>query len=641
MNAGVLEFYVKIKDLMSSGLAKVNSNARTAFNNVQRHIDETSRRNRNLSLSFEEVKRRIQEAERAITSSRMPAQIREARRELERLREVERNHVGNPDRERGMFMKGLGRAAMVGGLIAAGAGLSFGKSSIQAAMDFGATRKSFEVLTGNKQIGSDLTNQLNSLQANTILGPEVFKAAQTMMSFGITADKVMPTLKQIGDISMGDAQKLGSLTLAFSQMSATGRLTGQDLLQMINAGFNPLQEMSVKTGKSIADLKKEMEKGGISAAMVADAFKSATSSGGKFAGMMDQIATTSYGKMQILSGQWENFKIKAGEGLMPLAEDLMSLATKTLDWLDIGKTAPQILMAEQASVNSLVGSITSLNEGNSTRTKLLEMLKTKYPDLFSNLDTEKVKNNELLTILNDVNTAYKTRIGLASSNLLIDKNTAIAAESEAEYLRTKTISDALRSGNVEGAKSLMTWMERNVAFRFGADANTFSYSAGMAKMAADNANSVVKNATAQKAVSEQQQLVDMVRNMTDNKEAMAEIAAYDAAMRQQYRQGAGQLFGGAGKINYDYNRLKKFLPSGINAAGGASGGGSGSGVTDPAADIGKSVTSGGPRVININGVKFMDKMELHAATMREGMDEIERHLQDMFLRILNSGASVQ
>ena len=83
----------------------------------------------------------------------------------------------------------------------------------------------------------------------------------------------MPTLKQIGDISMGNAERFNSLALAFAQMSATGRLMGQELLQMVNAGFNPLKTMSETTGKSMETLKDEMSKGAISADMVAKALR--------------------------------------------------------------------------------------------------------------------------------------------------------------------------------------------------------------------------------------------------------------------------------------------------------------------------------------------------------------------------------
>ena len=92
----------------------------------------------------------------------------------------------------------------------------------------------------------------------------LIEAQRTMMSFGIEGEKAFETLKQIGDIAMGDKQKMQSLALAFAQMSSTGKLTGQDLMQMVNAGFNPLQEISKQTGKSVAELKEEMGRGAIS-----------------------------------------------------------------------------------------------------------------------------------------------------------------------------------------------------------------------------------------------------------------------------------------------------------------------------------------------------------------------------------------
>ena len=143
-----------------------------------------------------------------------------------------------------------------------------------------ALEKSFVVLAGHK--GVPLFNEIRAFATDTTfqLG-DLAKGAQTLMAFNIEADRVMPILRQIGDISMGNVDKFNSLILAFAQMSSTGKLMGQDLLQMINAGFNPLTVISDKTGKSIAQLKKEMETGGITADMVADAFQSATAAGGK------------------------------------------------------------------------------------------------------------------------------------------------------------------------------------------------------------------------------------------------------------------------------------------------------------------------------------------------------------------------
>ena len=141
------------------------------------------------------------------------------------------------------------------------------------------------------------------------------RGTQTLMGFGMSAEESQIRLKQLGDISQGDAQKFESLTLAFAQMSSTGKLTGQDLNQMINAGFNPLEEISRKTGKSIGELKEEMGKGAISADMVADAFASATSEGGRFYGAMDAQSKTFSGQLATLKDGVDNLKGLLAGGL--------------------------------------------------------------------------------------------------------------------------------------------------------------------------------------------------------------------------------------------------------------------------------------------------------------------------------------
>lgn len=98
----------------------------------------------------------------------------------------------------------------------------------------------FQTLLGNKEKADAMFGEIRKFAVTTpMMMGDLAKGAQQMLAFGIEADKVMPYLRALGDVSMGDSQKFQSLTLAFSQMSATGKLMGQDLLQMINAGFNP------------------------------------------------------------------------------------------------------------------------------------------------------------------------------------------------------------------------------------------------------------------------------------------------------------------------------------------------------------------------------------------------------------------
>ena len=180
---------------------------------------------------------------------------------------------------------------------------AFAKSIVQVRGEIESLEVSFETLLGNKQKANALFSEIKTYAVNTPMQMnDLAKGAQMLLSFNVEAERIMPILKQIGDISMGDAQKFNSLTLAFSQMSSTGKLMGQDLLQMINAGFNPLSVMSEKTGKSIGQLKKDMEGGLITSQMVADAFAAATSEGGKFYGMLDKQSKGINGSMSNLEG---------------------------------------------------------------------------------------------------------------------------------------------------------------------------------------------------------------------------------------------------------------------------------------------------------------------------------------------------
>lgn len=188
---------------------------------------------------------------------------------------------------------------------------------------------------GNAEAAQDMYDRISEYGKVTPYDKAgLIDAQKTMMSFGMSGEQAFTTLKQIGDIAMGDSQKMQSLSLAFAQMHSTGKLTGQDLMQMINAGFNPLNEISKATGKSVGQLKEEMSKGAISAEQVAWAFQAATSEGGLFHNAIDEASQTTAGRMAAMRDNIDEMKISlfnampgiftfagvAGEVLVPIAQ---------------------------------------------------------------------------------------------------------------------------------------------------------------------------------------------------------------------------------------------------------------------------------------------------------------------------------
>lgn len=187
--------------------------------------------------------------------------------------------------------------AVIGG---AGVLKALGSEMIRVRGEFQSMQTAIETMVG-KDMAGQLIPQIKELaKISPLTMSDMVGAEKMMLGFNIQAEDTIKYLKAISDVSMGNTQKFNSMTLAFSQMSAAGKLMGQDLNQMINAGFNPLQIMSEKTGKSIATLKDEMSKGAVSAEMVQQAFIDATSAGGKFYNMSENASKTINGQLSMM-----------------------------------------------------------------------------------------------------------------------------------------------------------------------------------------------------------------------------------------------------------------------------------------------------------------------------------------------------
>lgn len=215
------------------------------------------------------------------------------------------------------------------------------------------------LLNGNKKQAEELLNTLKETAKTTPYETShLVKATQTMMSFGISAKDSQKYLSQIGDISMGNAEKLSGLTLAFSQVQSAGKLTGQDLLQMINQGFNPLNIISKETGESMASLKERMSEGGVSAQEVAHAFEIATSKGGLFYKGMEKGAQTTEGKISTLKDSFKEATGSLTESLLPALTSIVQALTKVADWFanlsENGKTVVLIIGGIVASIGPLI-----------------------------------------------------------------------------------------------------------------------------------------------------------------------------------------------------------------------------------------------------------------------------------------------
>lgn len=236
----------------------------------------------------------------------------------------------------------------MGAMLVGGMGLKeLASKVISVRSEFESMETSLKVLLGGNE--ERLNNIMGKIKEYALASPlntkDMVGAVQMMTSFGIEAEKSIDYLKAIGDVSMGDAGKFNSLALAFSQMSSAGKLMGQDLMQMVNQGFNPLEEISRKTGKSIGELKNEMSKGAITSKMVQDAFISATSAGGKFYGMASEGAKTLNGQISMLEESFDNMFNEIGSKGEGVVMSAVKAGTSLVEnYETIGKVLEEIVI---------------------------------------------------------------------------------------------------------------------------------------------------------------------------------------------------------------------------------------------------------------------------------------------------------
>jgi tape measure domain-containing protein len=240
---------------------------------------------------------------------------------------------------------------IVGALGVAFAAFAGAKTLFNMGVEMEQTNIKFEVLLGSTEKATAMLKELNTYaDATPYENSGVIKGAETMLAFGIAHEKVMPNMKMLGDVAMGNQERLSSLTVSFSQVMATGRLMGQDLNQMVGQGFNPLQIISENTGISMGVLKQKMEDGAISAGMVEEAFRLTTSEGGRYFEMSKELAESAGGKFNTMLGTFLNTVGRIG---MKFAEWIKPL-------FDIGTAVISNIIPFGKSVVSIIKSVSEL-----------------------------------------------------------------------------------------------------------------------------------------------------------------------------------------------------------------------------------------------------------------------------------------
>ena len=369
------------------------------------------------------------------------------------------------------------QAAAAGGLLTRLGGLftalsvailATAAASIKNAAEFERTNIALEVLTGSLAAAKKLYSDLEALAIKTPFEvTDLLNASKTLLAFGVPLKMITKDITMLTNVAGGNKEALASLTLAFGQVAAAGRLTGQDLLQFVNAGFSPLQEISERTGISMGELKKKMEQGAISVDMLRFAFQSATEKGGRFYQMNEKQSQTVIGLWSTLIEKINKASIAFGQFFEPLTKGTLSALIKGLDatanaferitasqqkaakFSDISK-----LDAEIAATKKRAESVRDLDAAYNQQINRLKQLQAQRQKLItqSKTDTDRPKRAINTKLREQILSSGGTKAGKATST----SGTSAPAGKSQEQIISERANLLTSLTNLEIAKNKMS-----------------------------------------------------------------------------------------------------------------------------------------------------------------------------------------
>lgn len=471
---------------------------------------------------------------------------------------------------------------------------------------------------GDQQKANALYGQVSDYAKATPYGKgDLIDAQKTMMSFGISGDKSFGVLKQLGDIALGDAQKMQSLALAFSQATSAGKLQGQDLLQMINAGFNPLNELSKRTGESMASLKKRMSEGKIGADELAQAFAYATDEQGLFYKGAEKAGQTLSGRFSTLLDSISELALSVYRVVEPVLMPVLNFAITIFDTIASGvNTFIDKIKAGEAvfvAVAAAVGILTAAMVAYATYTGIITMAQ--------NLLTGAIWKTNLAFLANPVFWVIVGIVALIAIILYLVKiydGWGAAWSSLVEFLK---ISWELFKNSFEA-----TWLLVKNSFLDGLAVMTAAWYKFKGLWDKEGAQEGL-NRLREESLARAQELAAVKKNGAEL--AGAAVKALSGVKLTRNSQTFGTIKAGLmdslgmGGLN---QTMSADLPGGQDLASGG--------------NLATAAVNGGPGVININGVKFAETVNIHSGGGQSAGEKSEDWFHEMFLRTLQSGAAM-
>lgn len=208
-----------------------------------------------------------------------------------------------------------------------GAGVAGGVMGIKTAAGMEQARISFTTMLGSAEKADAFLGKLADFAASTPFEfPELQTASSSLIAAGIDASKVIPIMTTLGDVTAGmgtGSEGIKRATIALQQMQAAGKITGEDLNQLRDAGVPVYDLLAKATGKSKAEVVALAQAGKLGSKELGQMMKALETGKGleRFSGLMEKQSHS-------LTGMWSTFTdtlnmqlAKAVTPMIPMLKD--------------------------------------------------------------------------------------------------------------------------------------------------------------------------------------------------------------------------------------------------------------------------------------------------------------------------------
>ncbi len=661
----VFEFAIKMNDLASNKLTKLSLTANSVFGSLNRNQTKWAEKTKvtgGLITGLDNKLKILHSSKKGATSirqiSRLNKEIRKTEKSLHKLDNLPSKAIGQRFNILSGSVKGL-TTGIVGTIGVLGI-LSGLKSVGQLGMDLEMTRIKFDTMLGARSKANKMIADINTFANKTPYENEALQnSAIKLLNYGIVGKKIIPTIKLLGDIAGGQKDKMDRLSLAYGQINAKGKLMGQELLQLTEAGFNPLQIISKKTGETMNALYKRMSKGGIGVGEVEQALIMATSEGGRFYNMMDKLSKTGSGKLSTLVGTFKNKLAEFSEKyLIPAGSGILDFGIKVVNGLSVIK-APVlsiwgVIGGLITKIGFLIGSVFGISQSVDGATTFLNGFSTVLNVLAIGID---IVGSGLGAIISGLTflmpilkigtilfTAFNfqlilAKVGFWALNVAMTANpiglvvaglTLLIGGLVVAYKKFDTFRGILH-GSWEVIKTFGVMLKEYAIDRI------LGLLKGVGSLG--KAISFLFKGDFRKAFSESQNAMNGFLGTNARKNAFKKAKSIGENFKKGFKEGAEKTFEPSG-----LSKLATGVKSGSSLISSTSN--SGLETSGKTPDLTKGIDNtinGGTKHnnITIHIEKFQDEFIIQTQNFENGLEDIEDKMKEMWLRVINSGNATQ